>query len=76
MHSQTVRLATCDPARFPHFLWIPIHVAAKRLDRSRRMVRYLASSGRLDARKIGCKLWWIRASDVDRYLAEQAANNV
>jgi excisionase family DNA binding protein len=44
-----------------------VHIVAKRLNRSRRMVRHLAQTGELHGFKIGLKLWAFRPQDVDAY---------
>lgn len=44
-----------------------VHIVAKRLNRSRRMVRHLAQKGELHGFKIGPKLWAFLPQDVDAY---------
>jgi hypothetical protein len=40
---------------------------ARRLGLSCRMVRYLAQTGQLRAFKVGMKIWWFVANDVESY---------
>jgi hypothetical protein len=44
-----------------------VHHVAMRLGLSRRMVRYLAATGALAARKHGQKIWWFDPQDVENY---------
>lgn len=53
-----------------------VHHVAKRLGISRRMVRHLASTGRLAARKAGVKIWNFRAVDVDQFRESREARDV
>ncbi len=48
---------------------------AHRLDRTARMVRYLAETGLIPGFKRG-KLWFFRESDVIRYVREREAEYV
>jgi len=45
-----------------------VHIVAKRLNRSRRMVRHLAQIGELHGFKVGPKLWAFLPQDVDAYM--------
>jgi excisionase family DNA binding protein len=53
-----------------------VHHAAIRLGLSRRMVRHLAKSGVLRARKVGKKIWRFTAGDVARFQAHREAQRV
>lgn len=50
-----------------------VHHVAKRIGRSRRMVRHLARTGKLPAHKVGPKIWHFRASDVDEFKAKRTS---
>ena len=46
---------------------------AVRLNLSIRMVRYLAETGKLPARKVGMKIWYFDIADVEFYLIQRLA---
>jgi excisionase family DNA binding protein len=50
-----------------------VHQVAKRLNKSRRMVRHLAQTGELRAFKTGPKLWAFSPEDVRSYQEEMEA---
>jgi excisionase family DNA binding protein len=59
---------------------IPVHTllvnnVAKRLGLSPRMVRHLAQTGALPARKAGRKIWNFRCADVDEFRDRRAASH-
>jgi len=53
-----------------------VHHAAKRLGLSRRMVRHLAKSGALPARKVGKKIWQFTPGDVEEFQARRESRYV
>ena len=53
-----------------------VHHVAGRIERSRRMVRHLAETGKLRGFKLGRKIWGFRSDDVEEYLSEREAANV
>jgi len=53
-----------------------VHHVAKRLGLSRRMVRHLAETGVLPARKRGKKIWCFDGPDVEELRLRREANDV
>jgi excisionase family DNA binding protein len=52
------------------------HHVAKKLGLSRRMIRHLAQSGSLKARKIGKKIWQFTAADVEQFQVSRESRYV
>jgi ribosomal protein S14 len=53
-----------------------VHHAAKKLGLSRRMVRHLAETGVLPARKLGKKIWGFDSLDVEDLRLRREADDV
>jgi ribosomal protein S14 len=48
-----------------------VHHVARRIERSRRMVRHLAETGKLRGFKVGRKIWKFWPSEVERFKARR-----